>query len=166
GDGTARRTRGQRVSGASLPDLDSHLMARDDLCELDVRAVRKCGVVLDLRPEGAYVDRRDVRDDDDAVRITDVHRGHVDPAAVDVDRGDLLVDQCLTHIHRNLRDAAALVLENTGNAPAQRVEREWLLRSVTVLTEKLCEDAHSIPALFCLGAVCIQDAHAEVRAGT
>src|SRR5437879_12528855 len=94
GDGAARGARRERVARPALPDQDPQLAPRHDLGELDVRALRERRMTLDLRSECVDVDLREVGDDDDAVRVPERYRGHLDPPATDLDRVER-VEACL-----------------------------------------------------------------------
>src|SRR5439155_1601120 len=121
----------QPVARTSLPDQHPHLAPRDDLRELDVRALRKGRMTLGLRSERVDVDLRKIGDDDDAVRVPQRHRGHRDPPAIDLDRLER-VEACLPHIDGDLRDSSVLAFERAGDATAKRVEREALFVGVAV----------------------------------
>src|SRR5687767_6722012 len=146
GDGTARRSRREGVPGAPLPDENAYLRTRHDLRELNVGALRKSRVLFDLRTERVDVDVREIRDDDDAVRISHRHRGHLDAPAIHLDRVEW-IEARLAHLHRHLSDTAVLAPEDAAHATARGVKREAVLVGVTVVAEELREDSRTVAAL-------------------
>ena len=119
--------------------------------------------MLDLRTEAAHIHLRHVGDDDDTMRVADVHRRHGEALPVDLDRVEL-VDVRLAHVDCDLAYASGFALEEAGHPSAERVQREAFFRRVAMFAEELREDSHAVPALLGLAAVGIQDADAEVCA--
>src|SRR5688572_22334560 len=163
GDGAARRSGRERVTSAALPDENAYLRSRHDLRELNVGALRKGCVLFDLRSKRVNVYVREIRDDDDAVRISHRDRGHLNAPAIHLDRVER-IEARRAHVHRHLRDAALLVPEDAAHATARRVKTEAVPFGIPVVAEELREDARAVAALLGLAAVRVEDADAEIRA--
>ena len=96
-DGAGARARGQRLARAALPDPHPQAVFVPDVYELDVRARRERGVVLDARADLPQVHRLHLLvrvQKGDGVRVA--HRDAVEGVAREQ---DLRVEGRRAHVH-------------------------------------------------------------------
>src|SRR5437016_749494 len=77
---------GEGDAGPALPGAQDYLSRAADLYELDVGALRKRLVVLDLRTVSLYREGVEVIREDDGVRVAHIDRRDLEPAAVGFER--------------------------------------------------------------------------------
>ena len=121
-------------------------------------------------------ERLSIIDEDDAVRVAHRDAGHLVVLPLDRDillddavhaealDGDLLaLEHRLAHVDAHTRDLARLELQARHEDACARLDRERFLRGQAEVVEITREAADAVAAHLGLTAVCIENAHAEVR---
>src|SRR5262249_48099308 len=168
--------RGQRLARATLPDPDTNAVARVDPGDLDVRAARKQGMVLQGGAEAPESDTSDVVDEDHTVRIADIDRGDPEGAALDHDAflndlsgragaRDLLATKGRrSHVDGDLGDAPVDPMEAAPDDACRSLDGEGVAGRAAFLCQPAREDAKPVPALLSFAAVGVEDT--QPRVGT
>ncbi len=172
-DGGRRRARRQRIAGPALPDQDIHLRARRYPRELDIGAVGKSGVSLDLRTQHPALHLVERVNENHTVRIAHRHGRDEKRFAADLERH--LDHVAVRPVHRDLgcregavphldRDEVHTSVDDVAlalHAAALGVHGEDRFIDVAMVPEVLGEDAEPVPGLLRLASVGIQDAESE-----
>ena len=174
GRGAGTAARGERVTGAALPDFNLNVGAVDDLEKLDVGLAREVGVGFEMRPVAVRQLGRDGIERDHAVRIADGGRAIGERA---VEHGDLLVDDLAlqadvrnlgadkTHVAHVNGDEVAVVLDDGLHMAAGRFDGEGSFLGELLVPQVTGKNAQAVAGFFGLGAVGIEDAQAEIALG-
>ena len=148
--------RRERVSRAALPDPDREVAPRAHLRELDVGPIRERRVALDEWTEPWDIDRRDVVDENDTVRIAerddrDPYTSASDLELVDVGEGGA------AHAGGHPCHPIAVHLEPDRHDPARGADPEPFAIGDAMLAEVFGEDANAVAALLRRRPIRVED---------